>query len=445
MTALRPCLAVVVAILATGAPLFAQESWTGKRVILKRPGIKIGYSDDDGKQIYTAELKEMSYTVQKEAGGFLKVSHRGAAGWFPKTEALLPDQAVVHFTELSRLSNPKESVPFAFLGMAHRERKQYDLALAAYTSAIAREARADWFLNRGLIHMDMKNTSQAIADYTEAIKKDPKFVTAFENRAHAYTEAGKTLQALDDWNSALALEPKNAQALLRRAKIYLGEKDYDRAIADLTQSLKIDPDSAGVFQERGQIYADLGKTDLALADLTRCLELQKDNIEVLLTRSQLYADKKQFAAALGDAEQVLKLVPTSVEGFVARGWNRFVTGKFEDAIADLTKARELNPKNAAAYNAQAWMWATCPDEKFRDGKKALEFAKKAVELSGGKDPDILDTQAAALAELGRFDEAVKLQEQVVRDVGDTGDLATAVRARLERYQKNEPYRQKIYE
>ncbi len=445
MTAPIRFLAVIPFVLAASVPAFAQEDWAGKRIILKHPGIKIGYSDDNGKQVYVAELTAMSYTVQKEASGFLKVDHRGAVGWFAKADALLPDEAVVYFTERSRLGNLKDSVPLAYLGWAHKERKAYDLALTAYTSAIARDPQPNWFLNRGLIHMEMKNINKAIDDYTEAIKRAPKYVTAFENRAKAYTDAGKVILALDDWNSVLRLDPKNGPALLRRAKLYLDQKDRDRALADLSKILEIDPDNAGVLEDRGQIYTDLGKTDLALADLTKCLKLKSDNVEVLLARSRLYSDKKQFVAAMEDAEQVLKLVPTSVEGHVARGWIRFVTGKFEDAIADLTKARELNPNNAGAYNAQAWIWATCPDEKFRDGKKALEFAKKAVELSGNKDPDILDTQAAALAELGRFDEAVKLQEQVIREVGDTGDLATAVRARLERYQKSEPYRQKIYE
>ncbi len=59
------------------------------------------------------------------------------------------------------------------------------------------------------------------------------------------------------------------------------------------------------------------------------------------------------------------------------------------------------------------MWATCPDEAYRDGAKAVESATKACELGGWKDADHLDTLAAALADAGEFAEAVRRQEEAL--------------------------------
>jgi tetratricopeptide (TPR) repeat protein len=436
----RICLAVSL-LLGMVAPLHAQDDWAGKRIILKRPGIKFGYSDDDGKQVYIGELTNLAYTVQKEADGFLRVQHRGTSGWFPKAEAMLVVDAIPYYAERTRNAAPRESIPHAYLGWAYKENDQIEQALAAYAEAIRRDPKPNWYNNRGVIHRDAKRLDLAIADFTEAIKRDPNFALAYENRAAAWSLLGKNLTALADWNDCLRLDPGNAAARIRRAKIFADQKDFDKAIADLNAVLKADPENVAALIDRGNLYSDLQKLDEAIADFTAAIEADGKNPEAYIARSQLYTDQKDFAKALADVEAALKLSPTLVEAVVARGWNRFLTGEYDKALADFAKAREMNPKNPGSYNSQAWMWATCPEEKYRNGKKAVEFAKIAVELSDGKEPAILDTQAAAYAEAGDFPAAVRVQEQVIQSA--TGPLAAEARERLEKYKKKEPHRQAV--
>lgn len=434
-------LAVAVALSLVG-PARAQDEWVGKRVILKKPGIQIGYSDDSGKQIYVAELTNLSYSVLADNQGFLRVTHRGVSGWFPKTDALLPDEAIPFFGERARLAAPKDSYPFAYLGWAHREKRQFDLAIAAYDAAIKRDPRADWYNNRGILHLDIKKLDLAIADFSEAIKRAPKFVLALENRAATYGLQNKAKLALDDWDEVLRLDPGNAPARVRRAKIYIDQKQLDKAVADLSAILKDDPKNIPVLIDRGQLYVDLNKADEALSDFSAALALDATNAETYLARAQVFTDKKEFGKALLDAEEAVRLAPTLSEARVARGWNQFLKGDFEKANEDFAKAVEMNPNLPGAYNSQAWLWATCPDKKFRSGQKAVEFAAKALKLTQGKEPTILDTQAAALAENGDFDQAVRVQEQVVRAVANT-PLAAEAQTRLELYQKKQPHRQAI--
>ena len=61
-------------------------------------------------------------------------------------------------------------------------------------------------------------------------------------------------------------------------------------------------------------------------------------------------------------------------------------------------------------------------------------------MTDGKDADKLETLAAAYAESGDFDAAVKWQEKVVGMHKDDGDLKEAT-ARLALYQAKKPYRQ----
>src|SRR5262245_24279254 len=116
MTASR-WLALVI-FLGVCCPAGAQDDWTGKRVILKRSGIRIGYTDAKGNQVYVAELTSLAYKVVNENSGFLRVEQRGKAGWFPKNDALLPHDAIPYFTERTRLAPPNDGATFAFLGWA---------------------------------------------------------------------------------------------------------------------------------------------------------------------------------------------------------------------------------------------------------------------------------------------------------------------------------------
>ena len=57
------------------------------------------------------------------------------------------------------------------------------------------------------------------------------------------------------------------------------------------------------------------------------------------------------------------------------------------------------------------MFATCPDESIRNGVKAVQLAEQALQLSGGKNPLIFRTLAAAYAESGSFSEAIETAQR----------------------------------
>ena len=91
-----------------------------------------------------------------------------------------------------------------------------------------------------------------------------------------------------------------------------------------------------------------------------------------------------------------------------------------------------------ALNGRAWLRATCPDETYRDGAKAIEDATKACELTGWNDLYCLDTLAAAFAEAGQFDKAVECQEKAIELAPDDEKEDLGTRHKL--YQERQPYR-----
>jgi tetratricopeptide (TPR) repeat protein len=86
--------------------------------------------------------------------------------------------------------------------------------------------------------------------------------------------------------------------------------------------------------------------------------------------------------------------------------------------------------------------ATAPEASQRNGSKALELARQANLLTGGENPFILRTLAAACAEAGRFAEAVETAQHALRLAEAQSNMALAgtLQTELKFYQAGTPWR-----
>ena len=115
-------------------------------------------------------------------------------------------------------------------------------------------------------------------------------------------------------------------------------------------------------------------------------------------------------------------------------------GRSGDAEQAYLAAIKTKSDYEFAYNSLARLLATCPDDKVRDGKRAVEYATTACERTGWKNPPFLDTLAAAYAAAGEFEEAVRYQTRAMDDPALRGDLRVAATQRLELYRQKKPFR-----
>lgn len=223
----------------------------------------------------------------------------------------------------------------------------------------------------------------------------------------AWREKKEYDKAIAEFSEAIRILPDNATAYLVRGGAYHSKKVYDKAIADFNEAIRLDPKNGHAYGSRGIAWNRKKEHDKAIADYGEAIRLSSESGSKafhVTNRAMAWSDKKEYAKAL----------------------------------ADYTEARKLDPKYAMALNGFAWLLATCPDKKVRDGKRAVELAKEGLKLND-KDAAMMDTLAAAYAEAGKFDEAVRWQERALKDPQVKADADA--RHRLELYRKKQPYRQ----
>jgi tetratricopeptide (TPR) repeat protein len=240
-----------------------------------------------------------------------------------------------------------------------------------------------------------------------------------------------------------AAAPADEPDDMRRGSDALFKGDYDLAIAHFDAYIKKHPRLGVGFLNRGDAYAAKGQFARAAADYTECMRLTHKHEFIYRKRGDCYAAAGEYVKALDDYTEAIRLDPKSDLAYAGRAAVHLRKRDYRKAVADFREAARLDPDDRRPHNYLAWVLATCPEAAVRDGKKAVEHAKRACELSGWREGASLDTLAAAYAESGDYKEAVRWQRRAL-EVGFLGmaDETEKARERLKLYEAGRPHRSK---
>jgi tetratricopeptide (TPR) repeat protein len=213
----------------------------------------------------------------------------------------------------------------------------------------------------------------------------------------------------------------------------------DEAIADYDKVIRLDPKYAPAYNNRGIIYQDKREYDKAINSYDEAIRLDPKYAAAYMNRGNAHQDKEDYDKAINSYDEAIRIDPKLAEAYGIRGTAYQNKREYDRAIADYDKAIRLDPKLAEAYDNFAWLLGTCPQAGFRDGKKAVEYATKACELSDWKDPPSIDTLAAAYAEVGDFEQAIKWETNFLGTSNLSGEDTAGGKSRLALYQAHQPY------
>jgi Flp pilus assembly protein TadD len=193
---------------------------------------------------------------------------------------------------------------------------------------------------------------------------------------------------------------------------------------------------AGTFHEQRHQYAQ------AIEDFHKALKEEPRHAESLYLLASCLARMDREEEAIRYAREAAALMPNSATIHGLLGALLSHTGQYGQALVHLQAAYAANPGDVSIANNLAWVLATCPLSILRDGHRAVQLAEWACKATAYKSPPLLDTLAAAYAEAGQFDQAVRTTLQAIEIVRNNPKASTAtLESRLELYKAGKPYRE----
>ena len=292
---------------------------------------------------------------------------------------------------------------------------------------------------RGLALFAKKSYEESKASFDRALEINPKSATLRMNRARLFIAQGDTEAAIDDLDQGLEINPNEVKLLLFRAQVRLANKDRDGALVDIDEIVRLRPGNIAALRMRAEVLAGSERMDEAIAGLERLAQLLPDNPELMLQLGIYYNSNKQPRRAIKIFDGFLAENDKNWQALRSRGDAYLSIGKQAEALADYEAALKLQPENSGVLNNLSWVLATAPEEKLRDGSRALQLVIKACELTEYKQAHMLSTLAAAHAEKGDFKEAIKWSEKAV-ELGK-GQHGGQLAKELESYKAGKPWRE----
>jgi tetratricopeptide (TPR) repeat protein len=264
-------------------------------------------------------------------------------------------------------------------------------------------------------------------------------------RAGAYLiDASYTVKGEKDSQLEVLISDGNAVRVERDAMIPVAD-----AVEFFSKALKENDKDTFALNSRGWAYYLLGKPEKAIEDFDKFLKLTPagvatrsgvpDRWEGLVNRGLVLAEQGEFEKAIKDLNEVIEGRQSSI-AYVNRGYCYELMGDYRKALADYDAVLESTPPHTLAANNKAWTLSTCPDEKVRDGAAAVKLAKSVCDATKNREGMYLDTLAAAYAEAGKFDDAMKTEEMALEDKSYSVKYGEDGEKRWQLYKEKKPFR-----
>lgn len=279
----------------------------------------------------------------------------------------------------------------------------------------------------------------------DALAIDPTSFEAAHNVGVIYMETGRGEDA-EKWFLVLTKDaPYDSSILYNLGRIAFDRGDMKQAERWFFKTIMVKREHASGHDMLGVVKAKRGALEEAAREHEFAIQINPAN-------AISYHNLGRVRIRQGRPEEALKLFQTANALAPA---NPIVLASIGDALAMLGQPEKAVDAYRTAMRSSgeslsiavrfAWLLSTHPNDDVRDGNIAVGLMEYARDAARAQVPRVLDALAAAYAEVGRFDDAVKTQQRAIAildpDRLKDQQVKPAYEKRLKQYQAGQPHRE----
>lgn len=398
------------------------------------------------------------------------------------------ERAIAHF-EQARAINPQDVASQIWLGDLYLQLGQPDRAAPRFAQALELQPGSiSARFGLGRVALAKNDDAGAVSHLEDVLTRDPTAVGAHYPLSLAYASLGQTAKSeahlkLRASRDILPADPlmvdletvlESPQSYETRGIRSLEAKEWAAAVTWFEKGLALAPDSAALhhrlgaalnmtgnraaarrqFEDAVRLSADQflahyslgvmdqedGRHDEAVPRFLAALAARPAYVQARLRLASSLRRTGRPADALVEYRRAIADDPRLTEAPVGYAMTLAQLGRFRESRDHFEQSLQSEPGAVVFTHGLARLLATAPDDRVRDGARAMRLVEGLVQQ--GRTLDLGETMAMTLAELGQFERAVAVQRDLLTAArqANLAPVVARIERNLGRYERRQPCR-----
>jgi tetratricopeptide (TPR) repeat protein len=164
-----------------------------------------------------------------------------------------------------------------FMGKAHLNLEQYDLALADFQAAAQANPKLTFVhFNLGLTYLKKQDYEHARDEFLKDAAVEPDLALNYDELGDVYSLMLEDGNAEKSYREALRRDPRLVNSYVGLAKTYQREEKYQQALSAIDSAGKLDPRRTDIHYVRGQVLIHLGRREEGKKELETSVRIDNE-------------------------------------------------------------------------------------------------------------------------------------------------------------------------
>jgi tetratricopeptide (TPR) repeat protein len=164
-----------------------------------------------------------------------------------------------------------------FMGKAHLNLEQYDLALADFQAAAQANPTLTFIhFNLGLTYLKKQDYEHARDEFLKDATVEPDLAFNYDELGDVYALMQQDGDAERNYREALRRDPRLVNSYVGLAKIYLRAQKHQKALTAIDSAGKLDSVRTDIHYVRGQILLHMGRKEEGKKELETSVRIDNE-------------------------------------------------------------------------------------------------------------------------------------------------------------------------